>query len=141
MAAFQRTERPFRLGSVCCGAARPGRTPARRASSESGQEAIGVDPSWWTAYGLVEEVFTMPKPHPPNPPTDVPPPAANGEGVRCPRCGGTELMRVRRRLPDRLLSLVRPVYRFRCADPGCAWEGTVPQKWFASDRYRRHYLR
>jgi hypothetical protein len=73
--------------------------------------------------------------------TGVPGPAENGEGVRCPRCGSTDLQRVHRRLLDRLLSLVRPVYRFRCADPHCAWEGNVPQKGFSSDRYRRHYLR
>jgi hypothetical protein len=90
---------------------------------------------------LSEEVFAMAKPHPPNLPTDVPPPAANGDGVRCPRCGNTDLLRIHRRLLDRLLSWVRPVYRFRCADPRCAWEGNVPQKWFSSDRYRRHYLR
>jgi hypothetical protein len=90
---------------------------------------------------LAEEVFVMAKPHPPNPPTDVPPPAANGEGVRCPRCGSTDLLRIHRRLLDRLLSLVRPVYRVRCADPRCAWEGNLRQKRFAGDRYRRRYLR
>ena len=86
-------------------------------------------------------MFAIAKPNLPNPPTDVPPPAANGEGVRCPRCGNTDLLRIHRRLLDRLLSLVRPVYRFRCADPRCAWEGNVRQKWFAGDRYRRRYLR
>ena len=83
----------------------------------------------------------MPTSRPPNPPTDNPLPLANWEGVRCPCCGNTDLLRIHRQLLDRLLSCVRPVYRFRCAHPGCSWEGTLPQKWFASDRYRRHYLR
>ena len=83
----------------------------------------------------------MSKSRPPNPPTDGPLPLANGEGVQCPRCGNTNLRRIHRRLLDRLQSCVRPVYRFRCTHPGCSWEGTLPQKWFGSDPYRRHYLR
>lgn len=83
----------------------------------------------------------MPESRPPNPPADDALPLAHGERVRCPRCGNTDLLRIHRRLLDRLLSCVRPVFRFRCANPGCAWEGTLPQKWFASDRYRRRYLR
>jgi hypothetical protein len=84
----------------------------------------------------------MPKSLPPNPPSDGSLPVANGQGVRCPRCGSTDLQRIHRRLRDRLLSCVRPVFRFRCANPGCcAWEGNLPQKWFTNDRYRRHLLR
>jgi predicted RNA-binding Zn-ribbon protein involved in translation (DUF1610 family) len=83
----------------------------------------------------------MPESLSPYPPVGVLVPAAHGDGVGCPRCGNAELVRIHRRLLDRLLSCVRPVYRFRCADPGCAWQGTLPQKWFASDRYRRRYLR
>jgi predicted RNA-binding Zn-ribbon protein involved in translation (DUF1610 family) len=83
----------------------------------------------------------MPESLSPYPPEGVLVPAAHGDGVGCPRCGNAELVRIHRRLLDRLLSCVRPVYRFRCADPGCAWQGTLPQKWFASDRYRRRYLR
>jgi DNA-directed RNA polymerase subunit RPC12/RpoP len=81
----------------------------------------------------------MPKSDSGGPPTADVPPAVNENGVRCPRCGNPRLLRVRRRLLDRLLGWVRPVYRFRCADPGCAWEGTLPQKWFARDWQRRHY--
>jgi hypothetical protein len=40
----------------------------------------------------------------------------------CPRCGGT-LWRVRRRLFDRLVSLVSPRKRFRCYQ--CQWKGTI----------------
>jgi len=72
-------------------------------------------------------------------PTGVPLPAANGAGVRCPRCDSTDLLRVRRRWFDRLLSWVRPVYRFRCADPHCAWEGTLPQKSLARNWHRQYY--
>jgi len=42
----------------------------------------------------------------------------------CPRCGG-KLIRVRRRFADRLLSLVRPVRRYRCRRADCLWEGTL----------------
>ncbi len=83
----------------------------------------------------------MPESLSPYPPDGVLVPGAHGKSVGCPRCGNTELVRIHRRLLDRLLSCVRPVYRFRCADSGCVWEGTLPQKWFASDRYRRYLLR
>jgi len=83
----------------------------------------------------------VPKSHLPAAPSGVVLAAANRNGVPCPSCGKTGLVRIHRRLLDRLLSCVRPVFRFRCANPGCAWEGTLPQKWFASDRYRRRYLR
>jgi len=41
---------------------------------------------------------------------------------RCPNCGA-DLLRVRRCPIDRLVSLIVPVRRFRCAE--CAWEGLV----------------
>jgi hypothetical protein len=40
---------------------------------------------------------------------------------RCPKCSG-ELIRVRRRVVDRLLSVAVPVYRFRCNVPFCGNE-------------------
>jgi hypothetical protein len=48
-------------------------------------------------------------------------------GVRCPHCGGA-LVRVRRLAFDRLISLVSPRHRFRCAAFGCGWEGTLRLK-------------
>jgi len=42
----------------------------------------------------------------------------------CPRCG-SPLIRVRRHFADRLLSLFRPVRRYRCHKPACLWEGTL----------------
>lgn len=44
----------------------------------------------------------------------------------CPRCKGP-VDRVRRRFFDRLVSLVRPVRRYRCRAKGwdCDWEGTL----------------
>jgi hypothetical protein len=48
----------------------------------------------------------------------------NDEYEYCPRCGG-EIIRIRRRLFDRFLSLFRPVRRFRCASPGCEWRGNL----------------
>jgi len=44
--------------------------------------------------------------------------------LACPRCG-QHLVRVERRLLDRLISLVVPVQRYRCRMHNCQWEGTV----------------
>jgi len=49
------------------------------------------------------------------------------EGARCPRCNGG-VVRIRRRAFDRLVSLVSPRHRFRCAAFGCGWEGTLRVK-------------
>lgn len=49
------------------------------------------------------------------------------EGLRCPRCSGG-IVRVRRRTLDRLVSVVSPRQRFRCAGFGCGWEGTLRVK-------------
>ncbi len=51
----------------------------------------------------------------------------NAGGLRCPRCRGP-VVRVRRRALDRLVSLVSPRHRFRCAGFGCGWEGTLRAK-------------
>ena len=45
----------------------------------------------------------------------------------CPECGGP-LSRVPRRLVDRVLSLVRPVQRYRCRNFACRWVGNIPLK-------------
>lgn len=45
----------------------------------------------------------MTKSLPPNPPADGALPLAHGERVRCPRCGNMDLLRIHRRLLDRLL--------------------------------------
>ena len=51
---------------------------------------------------------------------------AEGGGARlvCPHCG-YDLLRVRRRLLDRLLSLFAPTHRYRCRNHECQWEGTI----------------
>jgi hypothetical protein len=49
------------------------------------------------------------------------------DGLRCPRCRGG-VVRIRRRAFDRLVSLVSPRQRFRCAAFGCGWEGTLRVK-------------
>jgi len=45
----------------------------------------------------------------------------------CPQCNGP-VDRVRRRFIDRLVSLIMPVYRYRCRVKGwsCDWEGNLP---------------
>ena len=50
-----------------------------------------------------------------------------GRSLRCPRCQGS-LVRVRRRLLDRIISLVSPRHRYRCVAIGCGWEGTLRRK-------------
>jgi hypothetical protein len=42
----------------------------------------------------------------------------------CPRCGG-EVARIPRRLIDRVISLVRPVQRYRCTALQCQWIGNL----------------
>lgn len=55
----------------------------------------------------------------------------------CPRCGNRRLTRVPRRCRDRLLHLVRPVYRFHCETFGCEWGGTLRQAYFSSRSWHR----
>ena len=45
----------------------------------------------------------------------------------CPHCNGP-VDRVHRRFVDRLISLVKPVHRYRCRSKGwgCDWEGNLP---------------
>jgi len=45
----------------------------------------------------------------------------------CPRCGA-RVYRVRRLLRDRIVSIVYPVFRFRCDGIDCDWEGRIPQR-------------
>ena len=42
----------------------------------------------------------------------------------CPECGG-ELIQIRRRPIDRLLSAIVPVSRFRCSTMQCGYEGNL----------------
>lgn len=46
--------------------------------------------------------------------------------AKCPVCGGA-LKRIRRRPVDRLVSLFRPVMRYRCTAPRCDWMGNLPK--------------
>lgn len=42
----------------------------------------------------------------------------------CPACG-THFTRIRRRPIDRALSAIVPLYRVRCDNATCQWEGNV----------------
>lgn len=42
----------------------------------------------------------------------------------CPQCGN-DLVRVRRRLLDRLFSMAVPLQRYRCRKHECQWEGAL----------------
>ena len=43
---------------------------------------------------------------------------------QCPRCGAF-VVRVPRRLRDRIISIARPVQRFQCVGFTCHWEGNL----------------
>lgn len=43
----------------------------------------------------------------------------------CPACGEDNLMRIPRRLIDRIFSQVFPVQRYRCQQFTCQWEGNI----------------
>jgi hypothetical protein len=48
------------------------------------------------------------------------------EAQCCPRCGCSSMMRIKRRVRDRMMStLFSTVYRFRCGGFGCRWEGNL----------------
>jgi hypothetical protein len=50
------------------------------------------------------------------------------DSYTCPLCGLHGLIRIRRRPIDRLLSLFVRQRRFRCTQPGCAWQGNLHEK-------------
>ena len=62
---------------------------------------------------------------------------SSAESACCPRCGNARLFRVRRRLDDRVLSLIRPVFRFRCDRVECQWQGVLPQRYFTGRSWQR----
>jgi hypothetical protein len=51
---------------------------------------------------------------------------SSAPACRCHECGDI-LIRVPRRLVDRLLSAFAPVRRFRCSNLLCLWEGNLRQ--------------
>jgi hypothetical protein len=44
----------------------------------------------------------------------------------CPQCGAT-LMRIHRRPIDRVVSLFKPLRRYRCTRLECEWTGNLPR--------------
>jgi hypothetical protein len=46
----------------------------------------------------------------------------------CPLCGNRGLIRIHRRPIDHLLSLFVNVYRFRCQQFECQWEGNLTKR-------------
>lgn len=57
----------------------------------------------------------------------------------CPQCGGA-VHRVSRTSLQRLLAVLFPSKRYRCADPSCQWEGLLRSRQFATHR-RKHVKR
>ncbi len=51
-------------------------------------------------------------------------PEGLGDRRSCPACAGI-LIRIARRPQDRLTSLLKPVFRYRCREHQCRWEGTL----------------
>ena len=43
---------------------------------------------------------------------------------KCPLCAGYAT-RIRRRRIDRFISLFKPVYRYRCQNYYCQWQGNI----------------
>ena len=57
------------------------------------------------------------------------------ECPQCQRSGSSgQLMRVHRRFVDRVISLFRPLRRYRCQSMDCDWEGNLPAGRIASQR-------
>jgi len=52
----------------------------------------------------------------------------NSGSYACPMCGKGGLLRIRRRLVDRILSLFARRRRFRCTHSGCQWEGNLRER-------------
>lgn len=50
----------------------------------------------------------------------------------CPHCGGY-ILRIPRRMSDRIFSIFRTVHRYRCQYFPCQWEGNI--------RVRNHFAR
>lgn len=46
----------------------------------------------------------------------------------CPLCGSLGLVRIHRRPIDRMLGLFVRVYRFRCEEFECQWEGNLTRR-------------
>lgn len=53
---------------------------------------------------------------------------ADHDRYACPMCGQHGLLRIRRRLIDRVLSLFVRQRRFRCTQPGCQWQGNLRER-------------
>jgi predicted RNA-binding Zn-ribbon protein involved in translation (DUF1610 family) len=45
----------------------------------------------------------------------------------CPQCGDA-VLRIPRRAVDRLISIVRPVFRYQCTSLECGWQGNLPRQ-------------
>ncbi len=45
----------------------------------------------------------------------------------CPQCGDS-VLRIHRRIIDRLYSLYQPVLRYQCTSLECGWQGNLPKR-------------
>lgn len=71
-------------------------------------------------------------------PAELPKSGARRHALACPVCQGA-VERISRRWVDRLLSIVMPVQRFRCATMSCQWEGNLRAKHLAHAHIGRSY--
>jgi len=62
--------------------------------------------------------------------------ASSGVRKSCPDCGEL-LMRIPRRLIDRLTSLFAPIRRYQCRSQRCQWRGNIAAQMTAGDKYRK----
>lgn len=47
------------------------------------------------------------------------------QSLVCPECGVRNLIRIRRRMVDRLVGIFVKMYRYRCQEFPCHWEGRL----------------
>ena len=54
--------------------------------------------------------------------------ASCADPYACPMCGKRGLIRIRRRVIDRIVSVFVRLRRFRCTHSGCEWEGNLRER-------------
>lgn len=52
----------------------------------------------------------------------------HSDSYTCPMCGERDLIRIRRRFIDRIMSMFISLRRYRCTHSGCQWKGNLREK-------------
>ena len=126
------TTSPKRLAVFCAMPYRPSRSfrsccSSSTAGVETMQHRTGADSSFRKGVSTVMNLAPL-EPLPRLSASDGEPPISpetQRDPPACPRCK-TGVLRVRRRLVDRVISAVYPVHRYRCHSFICHWESPRP---------------